>query len=117
MDILQSFLVFLHILGAAIIVGLWFARIKNPTVLPGQFHGALLQLVTGLALVAVAEAGDGDSGLIHMKVGIKLVIALVIAVLAFIGQRRYKKDEKVSAGLANSVGILTIVNIALATMW
>ncbi|MCC3271849.1 hypothetical protein MUK71_06910 [Arthrobacter zhangbolii] len=115
MDILHSFLVFLHILGAAIIVGLWFARIKNPTVLPGQFHGALLQLVTGLALVAVNEMGDGDVN--HMKVGIKLLIALVIAVLAFIGQRRYKKDEKVSAGLANSVGILTIVNIALATMW
>ena len=115
MDILQSFLVFLHILGAAIIVGLWFARIKNPTVLPGQFHGALLQLVTGLPLVAVAEAGDGDVN--HMKVGIKLAVALVIAVLAFIGQRRYKKDEPVSAGLANSVGILTILNIALATMW
>ena len=115
MDILHSFLVFLHILGAAIIVGLWFARIKNPTVMPGQFHGAVLQLVTGLALVAVNEMGDGDVN--HMKVGIKLLIALVIAVLAFIGQRRYKKDEKVSTGLANSVGILTIVNIALATMW
>ena len=115
MDILHSFLVFLHILGAAIIVGLWFARIKNPTVLPGQFHGALLQLVTGLALVAVNEMGDGDVN--HMKVGIKLLIALVIAVLAFIGQRRYKKDQPVAKGLANSVGILTIVNIAVATMW
>ena len=115
MDILQSFLVFLHILGAAIIVGLWFARIKNPTVLPGQFHGALLQLITGLALVGVAEAGDGDVN--HLKIAFKLTIALVIAVLAFIGQRRYKKDEKVPAGLAHGVGILTIVNIALATMW
>ena len=115
MDFLHSFLVFLHILGAAIIVGLWFARIKNPTVLPGQFHGALLQLVTGLALVGVNEAGDGDVN--HLKVGIKLLIALVIAVLAFIGQRRYKKDEKVPAGLAHGVGILTIINIAVATMW
>ena len=115
MDILQSFLVFLHILGAAIIVGLWFARIKNPTVLPGQFHGALLQLITGLALVGVAEAGDGDVN--HLKIAFKLTIALVIAVLAFIGQRRYKKDEKVPAGLAHGVGILTVVNIALATMW
>ena len=115
MDFLHSFLVFLHILGAAIIVGLWFARIKNPTVLPGQFHGALLQLVTGLALVGINEAGDGDVN--HLKVGIKLLIALVIAVLAFIGQRRYKKDEKVPAGLAHGVGILTIINIAVATMW
>lgn len=115
MDFLHSFLVFLHILGAAIIVGLWFARIKNPTVLPGQFHGALLQLVTGLALVGVNEAGDGDVN--HLKVGIKLLIALVIAVLAFIGQRRYKKDQPVSPALAHGVGILTIINIAVATMW
>ena len=115
MDFLHSFLVFLHILGAAIIVGLWFARIKNPTVLPGQFHGALLQLITGLALVGMNEAGDGDVN--HLKVGIKLLIALVIAVLAFIGQRRYKKDEKVPAGLAHGVGILTVINIAVATMW
>ena len=115
MDFLHNFLVFLHILGAAIIVGIWFARIKNPTVLPGQFHASLLQLVTGLALVAVNEMGDGDVN--HLKVGIKLLITLVIAVLAFIGQRRYKKDEPVSSGLANGVGILTIVNIAVATMW
>ncbi|MCQ2001201.1 hypothetical protein N2K95_06485 [Arthrobacter zhaoxinii] len=115
MDFLHNFLVFLHILGAAIIVGLWIARIKNPTVLPGQFHGALLQLVTGLALVAVNEMGDGDVN--HMKVGIKLLITLVIAVLAFIGQRRYKKDEKVSPALANGVGILAVINIAVATMW
>ena len=115
MDFLHSFLVFLHILGAAIIVGLWFARIKNPTVLPGQFHGALLQLVTGLALVGVNEAGDGDVN--HLKVGIKLLIALVIAVLAFIGQRRYKKDQPVSPVMAHGIGILTIINIAVATMW
>ncbi|WP_341392626.1 hypothetical protein [Arthrobacter sp. G119Y2] len=115
MDFLQSFLVFLHILGAAIIVGLWFARIKNPTVMPGQFHGALLQLVTGLLLVGLAEMGDGDVN--HIKIAVKLVLALVIAVLAFIGQRRYKKDQPVSGLLANGVGILTVVNIALATMW
>jgi len=41
----------------------------------------------------------------------------VIAVMAFIGQRKYKKDQPVSGGLANGVGILTVVNVALATMW
>ncbi|WP_342025189.1 hypothetical protein AAE021_08580 [Arthrobacter citreus] len=115
MDFLQSFLVFLHILGAAIIVGIWFARIKNPTVMPGQFHAALLQLVTGLLLVGLAEMDDYDVN--HIKIAVKLTVALVIAVLAFIGQRRYKKDQPVSGLLANGVGILTVLNIALATMW
>ncbi|UPO77980.1 MULTISPECIES: hypothetical protein [Arthrobacter] len=115
MDFLHSFLVFLHILGAAMVVGIWIARIKNPTVMPGQFHAALLQLVTGLALVGLNEMGDGDVN--HLKIGVKLIITLAIAVLAFIGQRKYKKDEPVSRTLANSVGILAVVNIAVATMW
>ncbi|CEA07863.1 hypothetical protein BN1051_01188 [Arthrobacter saudimassiliensis] len=115
MDFLHSFLVFLHILGAGLIVGLWIARIKNPTVVPGQFHAALLQLVTGILLVGLNEMGDGAVN--HMKVGVKLLIALVIAVMAFIGQRRHKKDQPVGKGLANGVGILTVVNVALATMW
>jgi len=115
MDFLHSFLVFLHILGAGLIVGIWVAKIKNPTVMPGQFHAALLQLVTGLLLVGLNEMGDGEVN--HIKVGVKLVVALVIAVMAFIGQRKYKKDQPVSGALANGVGILTVVNIALATMW
>ncbi|MFZ3414573.1 hypothetical protein [Arthrobacter sp. 3Tela_A] len=115
MDFLHSFLVFLHILGAGIIVGIWVAKIKNPTVMPGQFHAALLQLVTGILLVGLNEMGDGDVN--HIKVAVKLTIALVIAVMAFIGQRKYKKDQPVSGGLANGVGILTVVNVALATMW
>ena len=115
MDFLQSFFVFLHILGAATIVGIWIAKIKNPTVMPGQFHGALLQLVTGIMLVGLAEMNDADVN--HIKIAVKLTLALVIAVLAFIGQRKYKKGETVSKGLANSVGLLTVVNIAVATMW
>ncbi|KPN18917.1 MULTISPECIES: hypothetical protein [Arthrobacter] len=115
MDFLHSFLVFLHILGAGIIVGIWVAKIKNPTVMPGQFHAALLQLVTGILLVGVNEMGDGDVN--HIKIAVKLAIALVIAVMAFIGQRKYKKDQPVSGVLANGVGILTVVNVALATMW
>lgn len=115
MDFLQSFLVFLHILGAAIIVGIWFAKIKNPTVMPGQFHGALLQLVTGLLLVGLAEMDDYDVN--HIKIAVKLVLALVIAVLAFIGQRKFKKGEPVGKGLANGVGILAVLTIAVATMW
>ena len=54
MDILKYILVFLHILGAAAIVGGWFATFKKPTVLPAQLYGAIAQLVTGLALVGIA---------------------------------------------------------------
>ncbi|MET4062096.1 FtsH-binding integral membrane protein [Arthrobacter sp. UYP6] len=115
MDFLHNFLVFLHILGAAIVVGIWLANIKKPTVMPGQFHGALLALLSGLLLVGLAEMDDYDIN--YAKITVKLVVALVIAVLAFIGQRKYKKNEPVSKLLANGVGILAVVNIAVATMW
>ncbi|MBD8045004.1 hypothetical protein H9638_14425 [Arthrobacter sp. Sa2BUA2] len=115
MDFLHNFLVFLHILGAAMIVGIWISRIKNPTVMPGQFHAALLQLLTGILLVGMNEMGDGDIN--YAKIAVKLTITVVVTVLAFIGQRKYKKDQPVSRTLANGVGILAVVNIAVATMW
>lgn len=43
MSILYSILVFLHIVGAAMIVGYWIATMKTPTVHPRQRDGAFLQ--------------------------------------------------------------------------
>ena len=37
--------------------------------------------------------------------------------LAFIGRRKYKKDEPISKGLAHSVGGLALLNVAIATLW
>jgi hypothetical protein len=53
----------------------------------------------------------------YVKLGIKLVIALIVGVLAFIGRRKYKKGEPISKGLANSVGGLALLNVAIATLW
>lgn len=118
MDIIQNILVFLHILGAAIIVGIWFANLKSPTVMAGQFHAALLQLVTGLLLVGVAEmTATADDPVNHAKIAVKLVIAVVVAVVAFIGQKKAGRNDVVSPGLAHGVGGLAILNIAVATLW
>ncbi|MEE1620258.1 hypothetical protein ACQ3I4_11300 [Zafaria sp. Z1313] len=116
MDFLHSLLVFLHILGAAAIVGGWLATFKTPTVTQWQWIGALVQLVSGLALVAVAEMGDGD-GPNHAKVAVKLVLALAVAVAAFIGRRKASKGEEVSTGLAHAVGGTALINIAVAVFW
>ena len=40
-----------------------------------------------------------------------------MAVLAFIGSRKYKKGEPVSKGLAHGVGGLALLNVAIATLW
>ena len=66
MHILTGVLVFLHIIGASLIIGLWVAHFRTPKVLPGQFHASLLMLVTGLILVGIAEMSGGVN---HIKFG------------------------------------------------
>lgn len=119
MDFFYTFLVFLHIVGAAALLGGWLAAFRTPTVGYWQHVGAWIQLVTGILLVGLAEmtAGDDGAGLNHLKIGIKLVILLVILVAAVLGRRKVKRDEPVSKGLAHSVGGLTLVNVAIAVFW
>lgn len=115
MKIVFDILVFLHIVGAAMIVGIWIGQMKKPTVHPRQFDGAVLQLITGIAMMGLIPALDMQAN--YAKLGIKLVIALIVAALAFIGSRKYKKGEPVSKGLAHSVGGLALLNVAIATLW
>ena len=115
MDILYSIFVFLHIVGAAMIVGIWIGNMKKPTVHPRQFDGAALQLITGVIMMGLIPALAMDAD--YVKLTIKLVIGLVVGVLAFIGRRKYKAGEPISTGLAHSVGGLALLNVAIATLW
>ncbi|WP_423184371.1 hypothetical protein [Arthrobacter sp. NyZ413] len=122
MSILFSVLLFLHIVGAAMIVGYWIATMKQPTVHPRQRDGAFVQLITGIAMMGVlpvlhnqdpAHFDEPD----YVKLGIKFAIGLAVAVMAVIGSRKVKKGEAVSTGLAHGVGGLALINIAIATIW
>ncbi|MCI0141635.1 hypothetical protein KNN17_08610 [Arthrobacter bambusae] len=122
MTILFNVLLFLHIVGAAMIVGYWIATLKQPTVHPRQRDGAFVQLITGIAMMGLlpvlhnqdpAEFGDPN----YFKLGIKFAIGLAVAVMAVIGARKVKKGEPVSTGLAHGVGGLALLNIAIATIW
>lgn len=115
MIIVYNIMVFLHIVGAAMIVGIWIGNMKKPTVHPRQFDGAALQLITGVVMMGLIPALDMDAN--YAKLGIKLAIALAVGVLAFIGRRKYKKGEDISKGLAHSVGGLALLNVAIATLW
>ncbi len=115
MEFLKLILVFVHVLGAAAIFGGWLANFKTPTVNAWQWYGSLVQLVTGLALVGIGEAGTDPVN--HAKIGVKLVIAIVIAVAAFIGRKKITAGEEVSTGIAHAVGGMAFINIAVATLW
>jgi hypothetical protein len=97
------------------IVGIWIGNMKKPTVHPRQFDGAALQIITGIVMMGLIPALDMDAN--YFKLGIKFAIALAVGVLAFMGRRKYKKGEDISAGLAHSVGGLALLNVAIATLW
>jgi hypothetical protein len=112
MDILYSALVFLHMIGLAGIIAGFLMQLMtdNPKSTKVLLHSSLLQLVTGLLLVGVAEMADlGD--LNHIKIGVKLLIALVIVVLGVLNLRKPAKN------LAITAGVLAIVNIGVAVFW
>jgi FtsH-binding integral membrane protein len=115
MIIVYNIMVFLHIVGAAMIVGIWIGNMKKPTVHPRQFDGAALQIITGIVMMGLSPALVMDAN--YFKLGIKFAIALAVGVLAFMGRRKYKKGEDISAGLAHSVGGLALLNVAIATLW
>ena len=115
MQLVANILIFLHLLGMAVIVGGFAYQFKSPIkrVSPGMWHGSLLALITGLALVGLYESVDSlDEPINHVKIGVKLVLSLVIAVIAFMGRKR----EDWRTGWL-SVGLLAIVAVAVAVFW
>ncbi|GAP57122.1 hypothetical protein [Arthrobacter sp. 92] len=121
MTILFYVLLFLHIVGASMVVGIWIANMKTPTVHPRQRDGAFVQLITGIAMMGILpilhNQNPAEFDPNYFKLGIKFAVGLAVAVLAVIGARKAKKGEAVSTGLAHSVGGLGLLNVAIATLW
>lgn len=119
-DILYKLLVVLHLVGMAILVGGWIATIRAPRMLPGMWHGALTQLVTGVALVGLASSGAVDRDVDNTKITVKLLVALAVAVLVLVGRRRTAGSGSGTApspGGVHAVGGLALANVLVAVLW
>ncbi len=117
MELVKDLLLVLHFIGLAGIIGgvLVQWRSRSPKIDALVLHGALTQLVTGLALVGINEAlaDDGEAGVNHTKVAVKLLVLVVILVLAWVHRKRDVVPTWVWAG----IGGLTVANIAIAVLW
>ncbi len=115
MEIGYELVVVLHLLGMAAIVGSWFMVLRGPRIVPGMVYGALLQVVTGLVLVGMLEAGlvEHEGDINHAKIGVKLGVALVVAVLAWVNRKR----EDAPGGLVHAIGGLAVLNVLVAALW
>jgi hypothetical protein len=115
MSIVYGLLVVLHLIGMASIVGSYLVVIRAPRFVPGFLHGALTQVVTGLAMVGLREskAYNDPDPINNAKIGVKLLIALVVTVLAWVNRKR--NDS--SAGVVHAIGGLALVNVLIAVLW
>lgn len=113
MDIIYGLLVVTHLLGMAGLVGGWLVAVRSPKVLPPMVYGAAIQLVTGLALVGLAESGTVDVEVGTTKIAVKLVVALVVAALVF----RHRRKAFISRGVLHAIGGLATLNVLVAVLW
>lgn len=111
MESLRLALYILHMLAmVAIVVGPALAGRGHLV----QVWGARIQLLLGLGLTGLAEAGDDPVN--HAKIGTKLVLMIAVLACAEIGNGKSKRGDQ-GTTLAWVAAALAIVNAAVAFLW
>lgn len=108
MTILFKVLIALHVLswlGALVLTDPIGQKVRN-----GASHAIGGAFLTGLLLVGLAEMRDFDVN--HIKVGIKLVFALIAMALAFKAAK-----QEAPQSLARPIFVLVVANILIAILW
>jgi len=124
MDGVYQLLVFAHVLGLAALIGGYFAmvwgsaRSSNPAFVPSvvMLWGARAQVLTGLVIVGLGEAVL-DLSYDHTKIGVKLLLALVVAGLVEVTRGRGGRGQSFSTGLVHGAGVVAVVNAGIAVLW
>jgi len=120
-EIFRNTLIVLHFVGLASLLGGFITQMKAMAagaakIVPAMVHGAWTMLITGVALVGVAEWRGAMGAAIevdHMKVGIKSLVLTAILVLVLY----FKKKHSVKAPVFGVIGLLTVLNVVLAVFW
>lgn len=120
-EIVKHFLVVLHFIGLAALLGGFLLqikaiRLKTAEILPGMIHGALTMFITGLALVGVRQwelSLDGGNPLDNGKIAVKTLVALIVLVLVLVN----RKKKPVAGSTLGTIGGLTTLNVVLAVFW
>jgi hypothetical protein len=116
-EFVYNSLLVLHFIGLAALLGSFIGQMKGPdrVVQIGMLHGALTQLVTGIAMVGLRESGayDDPDPIDTTKIAVKLALTLIVTVLVFLGRKR----EGDQTPLWGAIGGLTLANVVLAVFW
>jgi hypothetical protein len=111
LEILRLTLLVAHFIGLAAIIGSFIFQLPRRSALDfrAMFIGSIVQLVTGVGLIATRKLTDLP--VLDEKMAVKLAIALIVLVAVIIGQRRKSRPFFLTAGIA------AIANVVVATVW
>lgn len=120
MDAIRVILVVSHFIGLAAIIGPFLFQLRTKTGFDFRvmLGGAIVQLVTGLALVTIAQFGDREMD--NVKIAVKLVVALLLLIVVLVAIRRQKRLVAAGSGdrgvlpFIHTAGALAIINVIVA---
>jgi hypothetical protein len=115
MDVVLRILLFGHFIGLASLLGGYITQLslRNWRVGPAMVHGALTQLVTGVAMVGIISATRDAADVNNAKFAVKLLVLLVILALVWANRSKTPAAPKVF----QAIGALTVADIAIAVFW
>ena len=113
-EALRLILRYAHLIGFALLLGGAVMQYLSGKlrINPAMLWGSIIQVLTGIALAAPLRGG-GDAEPSPVKLGVKLVIAILIFVMVFVPRKR----AEVNKGHFIAIVVLTLVNAAVAVFW
>lgn len=114
MEIVYGIVLVLHLIGWALVLGGAVYGLRESKMNKGMLHGILTALIAGLIMMGLGSAGVAGPEPNNIKMGVKLLIALVVTGMVIYGDRN---QEKVTKGYLGGIAGLTVANIAIAVLW
>jgi hypothetical protein len=113
-EALRLILRYAHLIGFALLLGGAVMQYLSGKlrINPAMLWGSIIQVLTGIALAAPLRGG-GDAEPSMVKLGVKLVIAVLIFIMVFVPRKR----AEVNKGHFIGIVVLTLANAAVATFW
>jgi hypothetical protein len=123
LEITRLVLIIAHLIGLAAIIGAFIQQMPRRTgfEFAPMFVGSIVQLVTGVALIAV-DKGQGLA-IIDAKMVVKISVTLVILATVIVGIVRQRRlvgaggSDKPVLWFLRTAGILAIANVVVAVVW
>ena len=111
LELLRLALRYLHLIGFALLLGGFAVQYLSGKlrINSSMLWGAVLQLATGVLL----SSPWPDVELNYPKIGVKLLLALLIAVMVVVPRKR----TEVNRGHFMAIGGMTLLTAAVAVFW